>query len=77
MNRRSPHHSHAPHPRSVLGRVWLRFGLLGFGLLMPCLIGVPLTGIVGLALGIGHRPLSLWSGLGVVLTNAVVYAVVT
>lgn len=51
----------------LIDRVWRRYGLIGFGLLAPCLIGAPIGVAMGLFLRAPARRLLFWLLMGVVL----------
>lgn len=55
----------------LLYRVWLRYGVIGWGLLAPLLIGSPLGAAFGLALGAPVRRLLVWLAAGSVLWSIV------
>ena len=57
--------------RGLLYRVWLRYGVIGWGLLAPLLVGSPLGAAFGLVLGAPPRRLLLWLASGSVLWSAV------
>ena len=57
--------------RGLLYRVWLRYGVIGWGLLAPLLVGSPLGAALGLALGAPPRRLLPWLCAGSVLWSAV------
>jgi hypothetical protein len=57
--------------RGLLYRVWLRYGVVGWGLLAPLLVGSPLGAAFGLVLGAPPRRLLPWLGVGSVLWSAV------
>jgi membrane protein YqaA with SNARE-associated domain len=57
--------------RGWLFRVWLRYGVIGWGLLAPLLIGSPLGAAFGLVLGAPVRRLLVWLSVGSVLWSAV------
>jgi len=59
----------------LLYRVWLRYGVVGWGLLAPLLVGSPLGAAFGLALGVPPRRLLPWLAAGSVLWSAVFSAV--
>jgi membrane protein YqaA with SNARE-associated domain len=59
----------------LLYRVWLRYGVVGWGLLAPLLVGSPLGAAFGLALGAPPRRLLVWLGVGSVLWSAVFSAI--
>lgn len=61
--------------RGLLFRVWQRYGVIGWGLLAPLLVGSPLGAALGLVLGAPPRRLLLWLGIGSVLWSAVFSAV--
>jgi membrane protein YqaA with SNARE-associated domain len=61
--------------RGLLYRVWLRYGVVGWGLLAPLLVGSPLGAAFGLALGAPVRRLLVWLAIGSVLWSAVFSAV--
>lgn len=48
-----------------IGRIFKRYGAIGFGLLSPLITGVPLGVAIGIALGIPARHLTLWMIIGV------------
>ena len=53
--------------RGLLFRVWLRYGVVGWGLLAPLLVGSPLGAALGLVLGAPPRRLLPWLAAGSVL----------
>jgi len=55
----------------LLYRVWLRYGVIGWGLLAPLVIGSPLGAAFGLALGAPKQRLLVWLAVGSVLWSAV------
>ena len=57
--------------RGLLYRVWLRYGVIGWGLLAPLLVGSPLGAALGLALGAPPRRLLPWLCAGSLLWSAV------
>ena len=59
-----------------LRRLWDRYGVIGWGLLAPLLLGAPLAAAVGVALGAERGRLVLWLGAGAALwTTALTVAV--
>lgn len=57
-------------------RLWDRYGVIGWGLVAPLLLGAPLAAAVGVALGADRRRLILWLGAGAALwTTALTVAV--
>jgi membrane protein YqaA with SNARE-associated domain len=57
--------------RGFLFRVWLRHGVIGWGLLAPLLVGSPLGAALGLVLGAPPQRLLPWLAAGSVLWSAV------
>jgi hypothetical protein len=58
-------------------RLWDRYGVIGWGLLAPLLLGAPLAAAIGVALGAARGRLVLWLGAGVVVwTTALTVAAV-
>ena len=57
--------------RGLLYRVWLRYGVIGWGLLAPLLVGSPLGAAFGLVLGAPVRRLLVWLAVGSVLWSVV------
>jgi membrane protein YqaA with SNARE-associated domain len=57
--------------RGLLFRVWLRYGVIGWGLLAPLLVGSPLGAAFGLVLGAPPRRLLPWLAAGSVLWSIV------
>lgn len=51
--------------------IWLRYGVIGLGLLAPVLVGAPLGAALGLALGVPAGRLLLWMSLGIALWSGV------
>lgn len=61
--------------RGLLFRVWQRYGVIGWGLLAPLLVGSPLGAAFGLVLGAPPRRLLIWLSVGSLLWSAVFSAV--
>lgn len=61
--------------RGLLYRVWQRYGVIGWGLLAPLLVGSPLGAAFGLVLGAPPRRLLIWLSVGSLLWSAVFSAV--
>ena len=59
-----------------LRRLWDRYGVIGWGLLAPLLLGAPLAAAIGVALGAGRRRLVFWLGAGVAVWTTVLTAAV-
>jgi len=57
--------------RGFLYRVWQRYGVIGWGLLAPLLVGSPLGAALGLVLGAPPRRLLPWLAAGSVLWSVV------
>ena len=49
-----------------LYRIWMRFGVIGLGLLAPLLVGAPLGAAIGIALGAPAKRLMLWIIVGII-----------
>ena len=54
-----------------LRRLWDRYGVIGWGLLAPLVLGAPLAAAIGVALGAGRGRLVFWLGVGVALWSTV------
>lgn len=54
-----------------LRRVWDSYGVIGWGLLAPLLVGTGLAAAIGVALGAQRRRLVLWLGAGAALWTTV------
>jgi uncharacterized BrkB/YihY/UPF0761 family membrane protein len=52
-------------------RIWVRYGVVGLGLMAPLLVGAPLGTAIGIALSAPAGRLLLWISLGIVLWTAV------
>jgi hypothetical protein len=63
-------------PGSRMRRVWERYGVVGWGLLAPLVLGAPLAAAIGVALGAARTRLVLWLGVGVTLWTSVLTAAV-
>ncbi len=61
---------------SPLWRVWDRFGIAGFGLLAPMLVGAQGGTVIGLALGVPPRRLLFWMTVGGILWAAIITVIV-
>jgi len=57
--------------RGLLYRVWRRYGVIGWGLLAPLLVGSPLGAAFGLVLGAPPRRLLPWLAAGSLLWSVV------
>ena len=53
--------------QGVIHRIWLKYGVIGLGLLSPFITGAPLGTALGIALGASRKRLLLWVSIGVVL----------
>ena len=62
--------------RGLLYRIWQRYGVIGWGLLSPLLVGSPLGAAFGLILGAPPRRLLPWLAAGSVLWS-VVFSILT
>ncbi len=58
-------------PGGRLRRLWDRYGVIGWGLLAPLLLGAPLAAAIGVALGAARGRLVFWLGAGVVVWTSV------
>jgi hypothetical protein len=54
-----------------LRRLWDRYGVVGWGLLAPLLLGAPLAAAIGVALGAERGRLTVWLGAGAALWTTV------
>jgi hypothetical protein len=54
-----------------LRRLWDGYGVIGWGLLAPLLVGTGLAAAIGVALGAERRRLVLWLGAGAALWTTV------
>ena len=61
------HRSTQDGKRGYIDRIWMRFEVIGLGLLAPLLIGAPLGTAVGIALGAPVKKLILWIIVGVLV----------
>jgi hypothetical protein len=52
-------------------RLWDRYGVIGWGLLAPLLLGAPLAAAAGVALGAARGRLLFWLGVGVTIWTTV------
>jgi membrane protein YqaA with SNARE-associated domain len=53
--------------KKFINRIWDRYGVAGFGLLAPLLIGAPLGTALGIAMGIQGNRLFFWMTLGIII----------
>lgn len=71
---------HAGRRRSAEGgrvrRLWERYGVVGWGLVGPLLLGAPLAAALGVGLGAPRRHLVFWLGCGVVLWTTALTAAI-
>ncbi len=54
-----------------LRRLWDRYGVIGWGLLAPLLLGAPLAAAIGVALGAARGRLVFWLGVGAAVWTTV------
>jgi hypothetical protein len=54
-----------------LRALWDRYGVIGWGLLAPLLLGAPVAAAIGVALGGARRRLVFWLGAGAALWTTV------
>ena len=54
-----------------LRSIWERYGVIGWGLLGPLVLGAPLSAAVGVGLGAPRGRLVIWLGAGVVLWTTI------
>ena len=50
-----------------IDHIWDRYGVAGFGLFAPLLIGAPLGTALGIALGVPGNRLFFWMSLGIII----------
>ena len=62
-------------PGGRLRRLWDRYGVIGWGLLAPLLLGAPLAAAIGVALGAARSRLVFWLGVGAVAWTTVLTVV--
>lgn len=53
--------------QGIIHRIWLKYGVIGLGLLSPFVTGAPLGTALGIALGTPKKRLLLWISIGIVL----------
>ena len=58
-------------PGGRLRHLWDRYGVIGWGLLAPLLLGAPLAAAIGVALGAVRGRLVFWLGVGAVVWTTV------
>jgi hypothetical protein len=51
--------------KSLIRKIWEKYGIIGLGLLSPLLFGTPIGSTIGVALGAPKKDLFLWMSLGV------------
>ena len=54
-----------------LRRLWDRYGVIGWGLVAPLLLGAPLAAAIGVALGAARGRLVFWLGVGAAVWTTV------
>jgi hypothetical protein len=57
-----------------LRAIWERYGVIGWGLIGPLVLGAPLAAALGVGLGAPRDRLLIWLGAGVVLWTTVLTA---
>jgi hypothetical protein len=55
-------------------RVWERYGVIGWGLLAPLVLGAPLAAVLGVTFGASRGRLLAWLAVGVVLWSTALTA---
>lgn len=56
--------------KSRISQIWIRYGVIGLGLLSPLLFGAPLGTAVGIALGAEKKHLLIWISIGIIIWSA-------
>lgn len=56
---------------SVVMRLWRQYGVIGFGLIAPIVTGAYLGAMIGIALNIPRKRLTLWMIVGVFAWSAI------
>lgn len=56
--------------RSRIHKVWIKYGVIGLGLLSPLLFGAPLGTAVGITFGARKDHLILWMSIGIIIWSA-------
>ena len=51
----------------LINRIWDRYGVAGFGLLAPLLIGAPIGTALGIAMGVPGNRLFFWMSIGIII----------
>jgi len=59
------------HEGGRLRSIWERYGVIGWGLLGPLVLGAPLAAALGVVLGAPKGRLLIWLGTGVVLWTTI------
>lgn len=58
-------------PDSRIRRIWIRYGVVGLGLLSPLITGAPLGAALGVTLGAPTGRLLLWMSAGIALWSGI------
>lgn len=58
-------------PDSRIRRIWIRYGVVGLGLLSPLITGAPLGAALGVTLGVPTGRLLLWMSAGIALWSGI------
>jgi len=58
-------------PDKLIFRIWKRWGVMGWGIFAPLLVGSPLGAAFGMLLGARVRHLMIWLSVGSILWSAV------
>ncbi|MCU1282724.1 MAG: small multi-drug export protein [bacterium] len=61
----------SPRGERMIDRVWQRYGIVGLGLLSPCLTGAPIGVALGLFLRAPAGRLLWWTTLGILLWTVI------
>lgn len=60
--------------KGALYKIWLRYGVIGLGLLSPLISGAPIGVILGSAFGAEKKRMAFWVSAGVVIWGVIITA---
>lgn len=63
--------------KGILYKVWIKYGVVGLGLLAPLLTGAPIGAVLGVAFGAQRKRMFFWVSVGTIIWGVIITAAFT